>query len=105
MPDCVRCGSRAVCVKLPVRASTQNARNCRLSRGAFIHESDSWFASESREAVIAPTGNSGALAAMTARDAPGLPPDEQKLLFKIAFFLPPAVTSGLLIVILPRFKR
>jgi len=30
-------------VKLPVRASTQNIRTCRLSMGPFIYEFASWF--------------------------------------------------------------
>ncbi len=43
MADWVSCSSRAVCVKLLVRASTLNARNCRLSSGWLIYEFDSWF--------------------------------------------------------------
>src|SRR6516162_3704598 len=52
--DWVRCSSRAVCVKLLVRASVRNARSCLLSRGKFIHESRSSFPCELRGAFIAP---------------------------------------------------
>ena len=36
--DCVRCNSRAVCVKLPERASVTKARSCLLSRGSLMNE-------------------------------------------------------------------
>src|SRR5215472_15747405 len=52
--DWVRCSSRAVCVKLLVRARVQNARSCLLSRGVFIHESRSSFPCKLRGAFIAP---------------------------------------------------
>lgn len=54
MPDWVKFNSRAVCVKLPVRARTENARNCLLSSGAFIYEFHSSFPSKLSVAVIAP---------------------------------------------------
>src|SRR5215472_10293001 len=57
--DWVRCSSRAVCVKLLLRARLQNARSCLLSRGEFIHESRSSFPCELRGAFIAPKFLSG----------------------------------------------
>jgi hypothetical protein len=58
-PDWVRCSSRAACVKLPVRASAQNARTCRLSRGVLMYESGSSFPSELRAAIFAPKAADG----------------------------------------------
>ena len=66
MPDCVRCSSRAVCVKLPVRANTENARSCLLSRGAFIHEYDSSLSWVFRLAFIAPAKPIGTYTAQFA---------------------------------------
>ena len=55
---CVRKSSRAVWVKLPVRARIRNAWSCRLSRGPFINERGSSYPSDLLAALIRPSGPS-----------------------------------------------
>src|SRR5262245_45266721 len=59
MADWVKCNSRAVCVKLAVRANVANARSCRLSSGGVINEFPSSFQSKLPQAADRPSGGSG----------------------------------------------
>src|SRR5260221_5567085 len=78
MPDWVKCNSRAAWVKLPVCASTQKARTCRLSRGGLIYESGSSFPLKLRKAIIAPEALGGTRVANGRSGSEPLPHCDEK---------------------------